>query len=110
MSDMNPSQLVGTWVYDSAMQKSGKPLPPLPANVPKVTYAFVADGSGTMMPGTVAACAMHWKVEGSRLRLTTSVPKSQSTHEYETPDADTLVLLDRHGGRSVFKRQSGGGG
>ena len=58
-----------------------------------------------MMPGTVAACAMHWKVEGGRLRLATLVPRSQSTHNYETPDPDTLVLLDRHGGRSVFKRR-----
>lgn len=60
------------------------------------------------MPGTVAAGAMRWKVEDGRLRLTTSIPKSQSTYDYETPDADTLVLLDRHGGRSVFNRQAAG--
>ena len=109
MSDTNPPQSVGTWVWDSAVLKSGKPHPPLPANVPKVTYTFMADGSGTMMPGTIAACVMRWKVQDGRLRLTTSVPKSQSTHEYETPDPDTLVLLDRHGGRNVFKRQPGEG-
>jgi hypothetical protein len=110
MNDTNPPELVGTWVGDSSVLKSGKPpLPPQPANVPKVTYTFMADGSGTMMPGTIAACAMHWKVEDGRLRLTTSVPKTQSTHDYETPDPVTLVLFDRHGGRNVFKRQSGEG-
>jgi hypothetical protein len=107
MSDTNPA-LVGTWVWDSAVLKSGKPVPPMPANIPRVTYAFSADGSGTMMPGTIAAAAMHWTVADGRLRLTTAVPKSQSTHDYETPDPDTLVLLDRHGGRSVFKRQARG--
>jgi len=109
MSDTNPPQLVGTWVWDSTVLKSGKPLPPQPASVPRVTYVFMADGSGTMMPGTIAACVMRWKAEDGRLRLATSVPKSQSTHEYETPDPDTLVLLDRHGGRNVFRRQSGEG-
>jgi hypothetical protein len=44
-----------------------------------------------------------------RLRLTTDVPKSQSTHDYELPETDTLVLGDRHGGRNVFKRQPGEG-
>src|SRR6476661_10950960 len=107
MSETNTSPLHGTWVWDSAVLKSGKPVPPQPASVPRVSYTFMADGSGTMMPGTIAACAMHWKVEGGRLRLTTAVPKSQSTHDYETPDLDTLVLIDRQGGRNVFKRKRG---
>ena len=59
------------------------------------------------MSGTIAAAAMRRKISDGRLRLTTAVPKSQSTHGFEIPDADTLVLLDRHGGRNVFKRASG---
>jgi hypothetical protein len=105
MSDTNPPALVGTWAWDSSVLKSGKPMPPPPANIPRVTYTFLADGSGTMKPGTIPTVAMHWKVAEGRLRLTTAVPKSQSTHDYEIPDPQTLVLLDRHGGRNVFKRQ-----
>ena len=105
MSDTNPPELAGTWVWDSTVLKSGKPAPPQPANIPKVTYTFLADGSGTLMPGTIAASALHWKVEDGRLRLTTSAPKTHSAHVYQTPDPHTLVLLDRHGGRNVFKLQ-----
>src|SRR5437868_566794 len=109
MSDANPPALVGTWVWDSGVLKSGKPMPPMPANVPRVTYTFLADGSGTMMPGTIAATAVRWAIADGRLRLSTAVPKSQSAHDYEIQDPDTLVLVDRHGGRSVFKRQAGEG-
>ena len=104
MTNANPPQLVGTWEWSEAFRKSGEPFPPPPPGVPRITYTFRADGSGTMMPGTIAEVAMRWAVADGRLRLTTAVPKSRSTHDYETPDADTLVLADRHGGRNVFKR------
>src|SRR5215218_3090504 len=66
----HPSQLVGTWECVESYRKSGE-LMPQPEGVPRVTYALAADGSGTVMPGTIAAWPMRWSVADGRLRLGT---------------------------------------
>jgi hypothetical protein len=104
----HPPELVGTWQCVESFKKSGEVVP-YPDGVPKLTYSLNADGSGVTMPGTIAEWPMRWSVEGGRLSLGATAPKSKSTHTYELTDTDTLVLHDRHGGRSVFKRQSAGG-
>ena len=57
----------------------------------------------------IAEWPMRWSVDEGRLSLGATSPKSKSTHTYEFSDSDALVLHDRHGGRSVFKRQPAGG-
>jgi hypothetical protein len=99
----NPTELVGTWRWKVSYRKSGEPLPPQPANIPKVSYLFAPDGTGIMMPD-VLPMRLSWSAGNGQLRITTAVPKSRSTHDYECVDFNTLVLHDRHGGRNVFER------
>jgi hypothetical protein len=103
-----PANLVGTWECFEAYTKSGEHHPQ-PEGAARVVYQLNADGSGTLMPGTIAEMPMYWSVAHGRLRVGSRKPKHQDTQAYEVTDRDTLVLFDRHGGRSVFRRILGKG-
>jgi hypothetical protein len=104
-----PANLVGTWECFEAYTKSGEHHPQ-PEGAARVVYRLDADGSGTLMPGTIAEMPMYWSVVDGRLRVGSRKPKHQDTQAYEVTDQDTLVLFDRYGGRSVLRRLTGQGG
>ena len=106
----HPVELVGTWQCSAEYGTSGELLP-LTAKAPDV-YLFAADGSGRFMPdgfpGVPAGLPMRWGVIDGRLRIG-GARTGRSTHRFEFPDANTLVLYDRYGARSVFVRLPDGG-
>lgn len=105
----HPPEFIGTWQCVETCKKSGESFR-YPDGAPKLTYQLIADGSGVLMPGTIAEWPMRWSVVEGRVRLGATSPKSKSTHPYEFVDADTLALHVAHGERNVFKRQAAEGG
>ena len=101
MSDVD--LILGTWRFVKQLKRNGDQDPNVQC---PATYTFTNDGDVALAFNGGATMKMRWKLVDGKLQMHMPHPiPGQSTHPFEFPDDNTLILFDSSRRKMVFARQ-----